>query len=129
METLKTIASILGSVAAIGGFIIGACKPLRQWFVNKILAKQKTAQNEEASKQILAIIKELREQLNNQKNALQCTLRSDITKTYYTYKDEKAFPIYIKESLVKSHEAYEKLDGNSFISDICEEMKDWETYR
>lgn len=53
-------------------------------------------------------------------------LRREIVKIYYRYLPYKKIPRFDKESLSKMATDYFKQKGNSFVEDLCREMKDWE---
>ncbi len=53
-------------------------------------------------------------------------LRREIVKIYYRYLPYKKIPRFDKESLSKMAKDYFQQKGNSFVEDLCREMKDWE---
>lgn len=52
-------------------------------------------------------------------------LRREITKIYYKYLPYKKLPRYLKEELFVLYQDYKEQGGNSFITEIYEEMKTW----
>lgn len=53
-------------------------------------------------------------------------LRKEITKIYYKYLQHKKIPRYMKEELFILYQDYRRQNGNSFVKEIFEEMKNWE---
>ena len=52
-------------------------------------------------------------------------IRHDIVQVYEYYKSSAAMPTDIYESTMSLYDTYKKLGGNSFITEIVEEMKKW----
>lgn len=52
-------------------------------------------------------------------------LRQRIMNIYYEYKKDKAFPIYIKESLDELYKDYKSQKGNSYIDKYYNRMITW----
>ena len=52
-------------------------------------------------------------------------IRHDIVQVYEYYKSSAAIPTDIYESTMSLYDTYKKLGGNSFITEIVEEMKKW----
>ena len=79
---------------------------------------------------LAAIIKKSFVTFNNKfKNcelANQNLLRGQIVDIYYSYKKTKRIPFYQKEVVNECHEVYAKNGGNSFISDLVDEINTWE---
>ena len=59
-------------------------------------------------------------------NGQKCQLRSEMLQIYYHNRDSKTIRQYEKENFVMLYEAYKALKGNSFIDDICKEVRKWE---
>lgn len=59
-------------------------------------------------------------------NGTKCQLRSEMLRIYYKNHDKKAIRQYEYQNFVELHEAYKALNGNSFIDEIYEKIKDWE---
>ena len=56
---------------------------------------------------------------------VKCLLRSKMLEIYYRHKDTKTMRQYEKENFVLLYGAYKALKGNSFIDDICKEVRTW----
>lgn len=56
----------------------------------------------------------------------RCQLRTAMLNTYYACKDAKKIHQYEIENFHKNYKAYKALKGNSFIDDICKEVRQWE---
>lgn len=59
-------------------------------------------------------------------NGMKCQLRSELLRIYYHNKDEEKIRQYEKENFILLYKAYKALKGNSFIDDICQEVRTWE---
>lgn len=53
-------------------------------------------------------------------------IRHDITQVYETYREAKKFPDEVAASCFNLYDIYKKIGGNSYITEIVEEMKGWE---
>lgn len=73
----------------------------------------------------LATVKKYKKRDDTEKEAIKCLLRANIVNQYYVYKKIGEIPFYVKESLHKEFEAYENLDGNSFVADVMKEIDTW----
>ena len=60
-----------------------------------------------------------------ERKALKCLLRSNIVTQYYVYREMGSIPFYVKESIIQEYEAYQELDGNSFVAQLVNEIKKW----
>ncbi len=56
---------------------------------------------------------------------IRCLLRSDMLHTYYKHVDTGTIRQYEAEEFKKSYAGYKALDGNSFIDDVAEKVRDW----
>ena len=59
-------------------------------------------------------------------NGTKCQLRSEMLRIYYRNHDAKKIRQYEYQNFVELHEAYKALNGNSFIDEIYEKIKDWD---
>lgn len=55
-----------------------------------------------------------------------CHLRSDMLRTYYRHREEKAIRQYEYQNFILAYEAYRALGGNSFIKEIHDAVVEWE---
>lgn len=62
---------------------------------------------------------------NKIKEGQKCMLRNEILKIYYKYNKDAQIPQYERENLDYLYQAYEELDGNSFVHDIYDDMREW----
>ncbi|WP_027399236.1 hypothetical protein [Anaerovorax odorimutans] len=133
MGILENIATFAGYISGIFGCILIFIKPFRKWFLEFIRHKIKETEQEkmileihnslvehikqdEKTRKELKIINELQNQ------ALLGILRNNITKVYYKYLESDSIPIYERENLIKQHNIYSNIGGNSYIDTICKEM-------
>lgn len=59
-------------------------------------------------------------------NGTKCQLRSEMLRIYYRNYEDKTIRQYEYQNFVELHGAYKALNGNSFIDEIYEKIKDWE---
>lgn len=59
-------------------------------------------------------------------NGTKCQLRSEMLRIYYRNHDEKKIREYEYRNFVDLYEAYKALNGNSFIDEIYDKIKDWD---
>lgn len=135
LDILKIISGAMTSLLVISGFLVGMFKPIRTWLYNKV---KKIANIESTSKAIAEMsvtINELKAVFETQIQASEVRdaatasiIRNEITKIYYLHIDKKAMPAREKENMLRLHEAYANLGGNSYITAIVEEMMRWDTF-
>lgn len=56
----------------------------------------------------------------------KCMLRSEMLRIYYKHRDTDTIRQYEKEHFMYCYKAYKALRGNSFIEDICKDVRTWE---
>lgn len=71
---------------------------------------------------LVGIIRNYKIKDKNQEEALKCLLRSNITSKYYVYKQMKHIPGYEKQNINYMFEQYQKMGGNSYVSEIVKEL-------
>lgn len=121
---------IIGSVCSTIIVIITVLGYVFKWPV-RIVKKY----YEEHTKDIIdAKVNEIKEMIQKltdseevNEEATRASLRHSITYIYEKYKDEKVLPGNTKNDLCSLYTAYAKLNGNSFIHEIYEEMMKWDT--
>ena len=57
---------------------------------------------------------------------LRCQLRTEMTRTYYAYREEKRIREYEYEAFMLNYKAYKALHGNSFVKKLKETVETWE---
>lgn len=58
--------------------------------------------------------------------ALKNLLKNQLTEIFYKYNVDKKIPDYVYQNFLDMLEAYEILDGNSYIHTIAKKMEQWE---
>lgn len=108
MEKLQIINLILTTIT--GSFTVATliCRPFRNWLLNA--AKEKKAREEEEDR--LA-------------ETERCLLRDRITSIYFKHCDDSCMRQYEFENLTRLYTQYKKLNGNSFIDKLWDEMQEW----
>ena len=74
------------------------------------------------------VVKPLREKLfsfNDAQKSIQCILRTLILQTYYSCRATQTIHYYELENVLKLYEAYKQMGGNSFVSEVIEEIEDY----
>lgn len=67
-------------------------------------------------------VKNLTQRETNEKTTLQALLRNAITSKYYVYMQLGYMPDYERRNLIYLSEEYKKWRGNSYVSQIVDEM-------
>ena len=71
---------------------------------------------------LVAKLKDYKKRDISQEEALKCLLRSNITSKYYVYSELKEIPLYEKENINYMYEQYKSMNGNSYVSELVEEI-------
>lgn len=126
---LQTIAGYCTSISAIIALVVLVVKPLRNKFVSWI---SKTSDKEGINAKIdnLTTLVEkqveqndkMSEELDKQSKALQCSLRNSILVIFNSRMKLGYMTIYEKQNIAKLYSEYQNLGGNSFVSEIVEEL-------
>ena len=78
---------------------------------------------------LVLLVKPLRERvlgIRDIREGQKCQLRADMLRTYYRHHDADKIRQYEKENFLYEYKAYKAFGGNSFIDDICKEVRTWE---
>ena len=108
LQTLQIISLIIGIPSAAFSLLVILCRPFRRWIA---ISKE----NKEAQKR----------QEEDRRETDRCLLRDRITSIYYKNKFSSEIRQYEYENLERLYKQYKKLDGNSFIDKIWNEIQDW----
>lgn len=129
-QIMKDIVAWAGAIAAISGALAIIIKPIRSWFWYVFKKKCGITEIEQTNSALTETIRELKEELEslhgkidslldmatNQDKAQCDVLRGMMLQTYYKYLPYEAIPSYEAEQFGKLAEDYEKLGGNSFMT-------------
>lgn len=129
-QIMKDIVAWAGAIAAISGALAIIIKPIRSWFWYVFKKKCGITEVEQTSSVLTKTICELKEELEslhgkidslldiatNQDKAQCDVVRGMMLQTYYKYLPYEAIPSYEAEQFGKLAEDYEKLGGNSFMT-------------
>ena len=63
------------------------------------------------------------------RSALKIMLQNNLTNTYFYYADEKKIPDYVYKNWLSMLKEYENLDGDDYIHNLADKMKNWEIIR
>lgn len=69
-----------------------------------------------------AVSKLIKKEFSDNNEATKCLLRSNITSKYYVYTELGEIPRYEKENINYMYEQYAKMGGNSYVSQIVDEI-------
>lgn len=78
---------------------------------------------------LIAKVVNYRKKNDSLKNGLKTLLQSNISNTYFLYEPIKKIPDYLYKNVKNEFKAYKQLDGNDYVDDLMEKMKDWELTR
>jgi len=122
LDVLKTLAVFAGSITTIFGCLLLFIKPIRIWVGNGIKKNTEDKEQKELIKQMYDTLQKHMDQYDLQNEALLSMLRDNITKTYYKFIKLGEIPCYERENLVKQYCIYHKMNGNSYIDIIYDEL-------
>lgn len=122
LDVFKTLAVFAGSITTIFGCLILFIKPIRKWVGNSIKKNTEDKEQKELIKQMYDTLQKHMDQYDLQNEALLSMLRDNITKTYYKFIKLGEIPCYERENLVKQYCIYHKMNGNSYIDIIYQEL-------
>ena len=63
---------------------------------------------------------------NIQNVAIRSILKSQLTKTYFVYSEEKQIPDYVYQDFLDMLKVYETFGGNGFVHTLARKMEAWE---
>lgn len=134
-DIILTAASVCGGLVTISGLIALILKKPIQYIKqqgHQAVESEITQHLNEERVVIDEVLKEINDKLTEVQDAIlldqkstRAALRHCITTIYQTYFPTKELPVNIKKNLCSLYEAYKKLNGNSYICEIYEEMMEW----
>lgn len=78
---------------------------------------------------LIAKVVNYRKKNDSLKEGLKTLLQSNISNTYFLYEPIKVIPDYLYKNVKNEFKAYKRLDGNDYVDDLMDKMKDWELTR
>lgn len=138
MELIRNIATVIGCVTGVIGFVTMLCKPVRKWIIESIqrISGKSKVENQlsEIKGMIEAQSEEQRDFRERVENSINITLefteaqcRRDIKEIFYKYRNQKLLPMYEKKTLMDIEEFYiNKLHKNHWGKTLLEEMATWD---
>lgn len=121
IEIMEIVGSVIGSLLTIMTFIGIISKKPKEWF-RRLIREESIAANQSLATQLTEIQNHLKESDETD----QTILRNNITHIYFKYKKDKQIPHFEKENVLYLAEQYNKLNGNSYVKQIVEEIKTWD---
>lgn len=97
MNYLEQIAALCGYLVGIASAAVLLLKPLR----DKVFG------------------------LKDISDGVECLLRSDMLRIYYTYLESEKIRQYERQNLEDLYRAYKALGGNSFMDDLYKDIAAW----
>lgn len=109
VEIMDTLFRVAQGITALVTLLMICVKPFRSWFLNLQDRKKQESIKDE-----------------NRDEALRCSLRDIITRFYYSHLHCDGIHQYEYENIYKVYKAYKRMNGNSFVDKIWEEIQEWE---
>lgn len=105
LEIILIIGAIASAILGVIALVLTFIKPFRKWIKDNIKERECA------------------------KNTDKCLLRNEILSIYYKNQRDCEIKQYAYENLALLYKQYKKLDGNSFVDHIWEEVQDWKITR
>lgn len=133
METIKTIAAILGVILSLDAVIVLCSKPVKAHIARTLEKYKKEQEEQEQDESVKETLIRLEQKLDAIKSDNDITvdftreqIRGIIKNMFYTYYDDKMIPLYEHKWLLKLENLYvNRLHSNSFVKELIDEMKKW----
>ncbi len=132
LETVKAVSSVLGLASGTLGFLAAVCKPIRKSLVGfvtrnsgKTEMQQQLAELRDMMQRHLDADAAKIEAAKNDREALLCLLRNQITEIYYNYLPARAMPAHQYKNMILLSEKYFREGGNTYVSAIVDKMRGW----
>lgn len=78
---------------------------------------------------LIAKVANYKKKNDSLKEGLKTLLQSNISNAFFFYEPTKKMPDYMYKNAKNEFKAYKQLDGNDYIDDLMEKMKQWEITR
>lgn len=132
LETVKAISSVVGLLSGSFGLLTAVCKPVRKSLVafvtrnsGKTEMQQQLAELRFMMQRHLDADEAKIEAAKNDREALLCLLRNQITEIYYNYLPMREMPAHQYKNMILLSEKYESEGGNTYVSAIVDKMRGW----
>lgn len=136
LEALEFFGSVAGSITTIALCLATLVKPIRTLLVMKLQEMVQTSTQDKLILEIRDTLKQHMEQDNAnfengklQNETMLGIIRDSITRMYYNYLNSNGIPSYERENLVKQYTLYHKMNGNTYIDIIYNEMLEWDVLK
>ena len=138
IEVVKNIAVVIGCISGILTLIFMISKKLRDWFKIKISKSLKVKEDynqfknmsdklEKYMEEDKEFKKSIKDDMEVQKDFSRDQSRMIIKDVFFKYCNEKRIPLYELKIVKSVYDIYKnKLNGNSYISLLYEEIIKWE---
>ena len=118
-ENIGSVVGILITLATFWGII--SKKPIEA--LKKMIREESLNAQSEYHENVQKVL----ERADKCDDTMMILLRHDIINVYEKYKDEKRFPIHVKQDVMGLVQQYQAWNGNSFALALAKEMETWET--
>ena len=132
LETVKAVSSVIGVISGSTALLATVCKPIRKSLVAFVtrnsgkteMQQQLTELRDMMQKHLDADASKI-EAAKNDREALLCLLRNQITEIYYNYLPSREMPAHQYKNMILLSDAYSHEGGNTYVSAIVAKMKAW----
>lgn len=132
LETVKAVSSVIGVISGSTALLATVCKPIRKSLVafvtrnsGKTEMQQQLAELRDMMQKHLEADVSKMEAAKNDREALLCLLRNQITEIYYHYLPTREIPAHQYKNMILLSDAYSHEGGNTYVSAIVAKMKAW----
>lgn len=122
----REASQYIGWVTVIVGAILAISRKAR-FYIQRVIKND--ANSEQLAKSVADIKKDVEslvEAKTKSDRAVQSLLRNELTNIYYSGVDKKILIGHEKENVNKLNDSYKSLGGNSYVSELVDEMNSWE---
>lgn len=78
---------------------------------------------------LISVVNNYRKKNKATNNALKIMLQNNLTNTYFVYSTKKKITDYVYRNWLNMLDEYEKLEGDDYIHNLADRMKNWEIVR
>lgn len=132
LETVKAVSSVVGMISGSTALLAAVCKPIRKSLVSFVTRNSGRTEMQEQLAELRAMMQQhleadigKMEAAKNDREALLCLLRNQITEIYYRYLPSREMPAHQYKNMILLSDAYSHEGGNTYVSAIVGKMKAW----
>lgn len=132
LETVKAISSVIGLASGSLGLLTAVCKPVRKSLVAFVTRNSGRTEMQQQLTELRSMMQrhldadaEKLEAAKNDREALLCLLRNQITEIYYAYLPRREMPAHQYKNMILLSDKYFREGGNTYVSAIVDKMRTW----